>query len=78
MLGEKFAAQHHIKTLVFKPDWKKYGKRAGFLRNIDIIKAATHVIAFPSKNGSGTQHSIKLTQQSAKPCCVVPFDKNKE
>ena len=29
----------------------------GFLRNIDIIKAATHVIVFPSKNDSGTQHT---------------------
>lgn len=74
LLGEKFAQDHGIKTLVFEPDWKRHGKSAGFKRNRDIIDAASHVIAFPSKNGGGTQHSIKLAHESNKPCHVVPFD----
>jgi hypothetical protein len=54
---------------------KKYGKSAGFKRNVDIIKAATHVIAFPSIYGKGTQHSINLAKKSCKPCMVVDVDK---
>ncbi len=74
MLGEKFAKQHSIQTFILKPDWKKFGKRAGFVRNHDIIAHATHVIAFPSINGSGTQHSITLAQQQNKDLHVVNFD----
>ncbi len=74
LLGEKFARQYNLKILVLKPDWAKHGKRAGFLRNHDIIAAATHVIAFPSSSGSGTQHSIKLARSAGKPCHVVMFD----
>lgn len=73
-LGERFAKDHNIKTMILLPDWKKYGKSAGFRRNVDIISNATHVIAFPSKQGTGTQHSIKLAQKNAKPICVVDFD----
>jgi hypothetical protein len=65
ILGERFAKENHIKTLILKPDWKKYGKSAGFRRNQDIITAATHVIAFPSKTGLGTQHSIKLAEKGS-------------
>jgi len=61
--------------LIFLPNWKKYGKSAGFRRNHDIIQSATHVIAFPFKHGSGTQHSIKLAEKFSKPCHVVKFDK---
>ncbi len=74
LLGEKFAREHNIKICALTPNWKKYGRSAGFQRNHDIIKAATHVLAFPSKNGSGTQHSIKLAQKAHKPCGIVYFD----
>lgn len=72
LLGEQFAQQNKIKPLILKPNWKKHGRNAGFIRNYDIIKAATHVIAFPSKDGSRTQHSIKLAKKAAKPmlCCL--------
>ncbi len=69
MLGEKFAKQYSIKMLILKPEWKKFGKKAGFVRNHDIIAHATYVIAFPSVNGSGT-----LAQQQNKYLHVVNFD----
>ena len=69
-LGEQFAKKHKIKTMILKPDWKTYGKRAGILRNHDIIGNATHVIAFPSKKGSGTQHSIEIAKKQNKPTYV--------
>ena len=74
LLGEKFAGENKIKTLVLKPDWKKYGKSAGFRRNHDIVQSSSHIIAFPSQTGSGTQHSIKLAQKLGIPCHVVVFD----
>jgi hypothetical protein len=75
LLGEKFARDNGIPLNIFYPDWKKHGKSAGIIRNYDIIANATHVIAFPSVGGSGTQHSIRLAQKAGKPYHVVSFDK---
>ena len=38
ILGERWAINNGIKTLIFPANWEKYGKRAGFIRNEDIIK----------------------------------------
>lgn len=58
-LGKCWADAQGIPTLILKPDWKKHGKAAGVLRNTDIVNACTHMIAFPSKTGKGTQDSIR-------------------
>jgi len=51
-----------------------YGKKAGPMRNKDIIENATHVLAFPSKKGKGTQHSIKLAEDYQKPIEIFWVD----
>lgn len=45
-LGERWAIENNIKTLIFIPDWNKHGKKAGFIRNEDIIKNCEACIAF--------------------------------
>lgn len=46
--------------IILKPDWDKYGKRAGFLRNQLIIDEADKVIAFWDGKSKGTKNSIDL------------------
>ncbi len=58
-MAEKWAKRHGIPLMILKPDWKKYGKAAGILRNTDIVDACTHVVAFPSPKGKGTQDFIR-------------------
>ncbi len=53
--------------IVFKPDWDRYGKKAGFLRNILIINEADKVIAFWDGTSKGTKHSIDLAIKQDKP-----------
>lgn len=72
-LGAKFAHDNEIPLMEFPAEWKKYGKRAGFIRNHDIIKNCTHCIAFWDGESHGTQHSISLCQEQNKPYIVVPF-----
>jgi hypothetical protein len=62
-LGERWANAQGIPTIILKPDWKKHGKAAGLLRNTDIVNACTHMIAFPSKTGKGTQDSIRKAKK---------------
>jgi SLOG family YspA-like protein len=73
-LGEQWADENKIPKTIFYPDWKKYGKKAGFLRNEDIIKNSDVVIAFWDGLSKGTGHSIKLAKKYKKPCLIVNFD----
>lgn len=72
-LAERFAIQNNIKTLIFKPDWDKYGKKAGFLRNKDIISSADIIIAFWDGNSAGTASSIDLAESYGKPIKVILY-----
>jgi hypothetical protein len=66
-LAEKWSLDNNIPIKVFKPDWKKFGKAAGPLRNTDIINEATHVIAFPTSTSIGTWDSIRKSQKKGIP-----------
>lgn len=72
-LAEKWAGENGIEVKVFFPDWQKYGKRAGFLRNEQIIESADVVIAFWDGHSRGTQHSINLAKNRDIPVHVVTF-----
>lgn len=65
-LADMWAREHKKTFTMFVADWKAFGKAAGPMRNTDIINEATHVIAFPSKLGKGTQDSIRKAQETNK------------
>lgn len=43
-------------------DWDKHGKRAGFIRNADMINVADGVLAFHDGTSKGTAHTIQLAK----------------
>ena len=72
-LAERWANENDIEAEVFFPDWEKYGKRAGFLRNEQIIDSADAVIAFWDGQSRGTQHSINLAKTKGISVHVIKF-----
>lgn len=62
-MAEKYASDNKIKCIIFKADWKKYGKSAGPRRNNEIVKEATMVIALPSHNSKGTLNTIETAKK---------------
>ena len=70
-LAERFADEMGLEKLIFHADWNAYGKRAGFIRNVDIIKNADIVFAFHQNNSKGTQHSIDLAKQWNKELYII-------
>ena len=66
-LAEQEAISLKMKTKIFNPDWDKYGKSAGFIRNRDIIYSADMVLAFWDGSSKGTKHSIDLAIKAGKP-----------
>ena len=72
-LGERYANENNIETLIFLPDWKKHGKMAGFIRNTDIIENAELVVAFWDKTSKGTKDSIDKATKLGKKVLIIPF-----
>ena len=65
-LAEKYCEKSHVPIEVIKPDYKSYGRKAPLLRNTQIVQLCTHVLAFPSKTGSGTQDTIRKAKNMNK------------
>lgn len=65
-LARNFAKENNIDLIEFLPDYNKHGRIAPLLRNTQIVDCCTHSIAFPSKNGSGTQDTIRKLKNAKK------------
>ena len=70
-LGERYATENNIETLIFKPDWEKHGKAAGMIRNTDIINNADTVIAFWDGESKGTKDSITKAEKKNKNIIII-------
>lgn len=72
-LAEKYAKENGIPTLIFLADWNRYGKSAGYRRNVDIIANADCVVAFWDGVSKGTKHSIDLAYSAGKEVKTIKF-----
>lgn len=66
-IGECWADEHNISKTIYKPDWKKYGKKAGFIRNECIINSCDVCFIFWDGESHGTNHDIQLCKKLHKP-----------
>lgn len=73
-LGERWAIENNIPTQIFYADWDKLGKRAGFIRNEDIIKNCDVCIAFWDGKSNGTKHSLSLCEKYNKPKKIIIYE----
>lgn len=74
-LGETFADKHcQNESIIFKPEWEKYGRSAGFKRNKLIINECDICIAFWDGESRGTKSSIDLAKKMNKPVYIYDYD----
>lgn len=77
-LAAQYARENNFDLIEYLPEWGKYGKRAGFVRNELIIKDADIVFAFWDGQSKGTKSSIDLAKKHNKILTVTrygfPFD----
>lgn len=71
--AEKYAKDEKIKMKIILPDWKNYGKRAGAIRNEQIIVYSSDVIAFWDGLSPGTKITINLAEKYNKPVTKIMF-----
>lgn len=67
----RFASKYQRPFTIFQPEYSKYGRAAPLIRNIDIIRIADLVVAFPSKNSRGTFHAIREAKKRNIPVIVI-------
>ena len=72
-LAEQYADKRGFNKLIFLADWKKHGKRAGYLRNHYIIKHCDFCVCFWDGQSRGTAHDIELCDKYNKPCLIVKY-----
>ncbi len=59
-LGEIWAQMQGIPVVQFPADWNRYGKKAGYLRNIEMADHAEALIALWDGESRGTKHMIEI------------------
>lgn len=66
-LGEEWAKKNSKEISTAPADWKKYGKRAGFIRNSEMALAGDCLICIYSSGSSGSLHMISEMKRLGKP-----------
>ena len=69
-LAQRAAEAFGMKTECHPADWKAHGKRAGFIRNAEMISlGADLVLAFykPGAGNRGTDHCARLAEKAGIP-----------
>lgn len=72
-LGEVFATEKQIPKRIFPADWDQYGKRAGPIRNTQMLREGLPelVLAFRGPNSRGTQNMIDQARKAGVEVVVV-------
>jgi hypothetical protein len=73
-LARRYAySRDDVEYTEHRPDWKQYGRKAGFVRNLEIVRNSGKVIAFWNGKSKGTKHTIGAARQANKNVKVVRF-----
>lgn len=64
--AEKAARERGLEVIIYRPDWKKHGKRAGFLRNKKIVDKSDTIVAFWDGESKGTVLTMDLAEKNNK------------
>lgn len=62
-LGELWAEKNNIPCEVFPADWDTFGKKAGYLRNIEMANTADALIVIWDGLSKGTKHMLTIAKK---------------
>ena len=78
-LGERWAKENRVKTLIHKPKWRdedgNYIPSAGFDRNELIVNDSDIIIAFWDSMSRGTEDTINQAKKMGKEVKIIYFNK---
>lgn len=62
-LGERYAKEHKIPLKIFKADWEKHKKSAGYIRNEEMAKYSNYCIIFNIGRSKGSVHMENIAKK---------------
>ena len=72
-LAARFASCHDIPLVILRADWKSHGKKAGPIRNSEIVAQADAVAAFWDGSSAGTRDTIAKARAAGRRVFVFPL-----
>lgn len=72
-MGERWAKENGCKIHEFIPDWNGLGKKAGILRNIDMLNFSDALICFWDGHSHGSKHMIDIAKTKGIKTKVVKY-----
>ena len=73
-LAKKYAFENKIPYKEYLPDWNKYGRKAGIIRNIEMIDKCDKAIFFWDGKSPGTRQAIEYSKKKGKLLNVIFFN----
>ena len=62
-LSYNWAVEHNVAVIPMPADWKQYDKVAGHIRNEEMAKIGTHLLAYWDGYSPGTKSMISLASK---------------
>lgn len=72
-LAEKYAEELGVEMIIFRPDYKKFGRLAALHRNTEIIEASDIVFAFWDGKSRGTLDSVTKAKKLEKKLFIINY-----
>ncbi len=74
-LAARFAARHGLPFVVIAADWQRHGRKAGPLRNTEIVNRVDALAAFWDGLSRGTRDVISKARVAGKFVAVFPCNR---
>ena len=69
----QYALERDIQVLEFPAHWNQLGRRAGMVRNREMLEAADAVVVFWDSVSKGTANMVEITQKAGLPLRIVRY-----
>ena len=82
-LGEQFANEFSLNLKCFPANWDRYGRRAGYMRNVEMAEFASDkengmaygaLIAFWDGKSKGTKHMIDTAKKAKMDVHIISYE----
>jgi len=70
-LAEQYAKEHGLAFLLHPAEWDRYGRSAGYKRNVLIVNDSEVIVAVKRPESTGTQHTIDIANERGVPVHIL-------
>jgi hypothetical protein len=72
-LAREWAIKNGVEFLEMPADWNKFGKSAGYRRNVEMINISQMLISFWDDQSKGTKHTIDYATEKGVKTQVIHY-----